>query len=101
MLRADEIDRVYFHIRNRKGVKLAGDTELRIAEDPPYQSDELGEIYFREAEVGGQDLRVAYTYVGDPGAAAREVALVEVGETLEKRSSFQTRSSPASSCRSS
>ena len=91
MLRADEIDRVYFHIVNRKGVKLAGDTELRIAEDLAYQSDELGEIYFREAEVGGQDLRVAYTYVGDPALPREKWLLVEVGETLEKRSQLSNK----------
>lgn len=91
MLRADEIDRVYFHIVNRKGVKLAGDTELRVAEDLAYQSDELGEIYFREAEVGGQDLRVAYTYVGDPALPREKWLLVEVGETLEKRSQLSNK----------
>ncbi|MFC5301578.1 sensor histidine kinase [Azospira restricta] len=86
MLRADEIDHVYFHVLNRKGVKLAGDTELPVATDLDYQADELGEIYFREVEAGGQDLRVAYTYVGEPSMPRERWLLVEVGETLEKRS---------------
>lgn len=91
MLRADEIDHVYFHVVNRKGVKLAGDSELRVAEDMAYQSDELGEIYFREAEVNGQDLRVAYAYVGDPSLPREKWLLVEVGETLEKRSQLSNK----------
>ncbi len=91
MLRADEIDQVYFHVVTRRGIKLAGDPELRIAEDIAYQSDELGEIYFREAEVNGQDLRVAYTYVGDPKLPRDRWLLVEVGETLEKRSQLSNK----------
>jgi two-component system sensor histidine kinase TctE len=91
MLRADEIDHVYFHIVSRKGVKLAGDVELRVADDLAYQADDLGEIYFREAEVGGQDLRVAYTYVGDPSMPRERWVIVEVGETLEKRSQLSNK----------
>ncbi len=86
MLRADEIDDVYFHVLNRKGSKLAGDAELPVAADLAYQADDLGEIYFRDAEVRGQDLRVAYTYVGEPKMPRERWLLVEVGETLEKRS---------------
>ncbi len=86
MLRADEIDSVFFHIVTRKGVKLAGDTELPLAADLAYQPDELGEIYFRDAEAGGQDLRVAYMYIGDPALPRDRWLVVEVGETLEKRS---------------
>ncbi len=86
MLRAAEIDSVFFHIVTRKGVKLAGDTELPLAADLAYQPDELGEIYFRDAEAGGQDLRVAYMYIGDPALPRDRWLVVEVGETLEKRS---------------
>ena len=86
MLRADEIDSVYFHVLNRSGTRLAGDPELPVAADLPYQADEPGEIYFREAEAGGQDLRVAYTYVGEPKLPRERWLIVEVGETLEKRS---------------
>ncbi|MCP5268361.1 MAG: sensor histidine kinase N-terminal domain-containing protein [Zoogloeaceae bacterium] len=91
MLRADEIDHIYFHVVNRKGFKLAGDTELRVASNLEYQSDELGEIYYREAEINGQDLRVAYTYVGDPSIPRERWLLIEVAETLEKRAELSNK----------
>lgn len=91
VLRADEVDEVYFHVVNRKGVKLAGDVELPVAGDLAYQADELGEVYFREVEANGQDLRVAYTYVGDPSLPRDRWLIVEVGETLEKRSQLSNK----------
>jgi len=86
MLRADEVDAVYFHVVNRKGVKLAGDVELPLPKDMAAQPEELGEVYFREAESNGQDLRIAYTYIGDADIPRDRWLLIEVGETLEKRS---------------
>jgi len=86
LLRSDEIDHVYFHIINRKGERLAGDPELGVASDLADQADELGEVYFRETEAEGRDLRVAYTYVGDPALPHDRWLVVEIGETLEKRS---------------
>ncbi len=91
LLRSDEIDEVYFHVMNRKGVKLVGDTELPMAQDLEYQSDELGEVYFREVEVKGRDMRLAYAYVGEPGIPRERWLLVEVGETLEKRSQLSNK----------
>ncbi|MFA7292101.1 MAG: sensor histidine kinase N-terminal domain-containing protein [Rhodocyclaceae bacterium] len=91
VLRSDEIDDVYFHVMNRKGVKLVGDVELPMAEDLAYQSDEPGEVYFREVEAKGRDMRVAYTYVGDPAIPRERWLVVEVGETLEKRSQLSNK----------
>ena len=91
ILRADEIDDVYFHIVNRKGVKLAGDVQIPVAEDLAYLQDELGEIYFREVEAGGQDLRIAYAFVGDPSVPRERWLVVEVAETLEKRSQLSNK----------
>jgi two-component system sensor histidine kinase TctE len=86
MLRADEIDDVYFHVLNNRGVRLAGDAVLPVAEGRANLKEEPGEILFRDAEAGGRDLRVAYTYVGEPNMPRERWLLVEVGETLEKRS---------------
>jgi len=85
LLRADETDNVYFHVVGREGKLLAGDRELpkpelRVA------SDALpGEIYFRDIEMNGQDVRVAYSYVADGKMPRDRWVLVEVGETMEKR----------------
>lgn len=84
-LRADEIDNVYFHVVTREGKMLAGDPELPLPAMDESQAEDLGEIYFRDAESKGQDLRIAYTYVSDGRLPKERWILVEVGETLEKR----------------
>ena len=61
MLRADETDNVYFHVATRDGKLLAGDRELPL---PDAKSDAAvlpGEVYFRDIELKGQDVRVAYS----------------------------------------
>ncbi|KAF3998582.1 sensor histidine kinase [Glaciimonas immobilis] len=91
-LRADDIDNIYFLITGPKGEYVDGDREMpAIApdEDPPH----AGTVQFRNGSMHGTDVRVAYTYidlrndvastnVNDP---APPMALIQVGETLEKR----------------
>jgi len=91
-LRADDIDNVYFLITGPTGEYVEGDREMpAIApeEDPPHP----GTVQFHNGSMHGTDVRVAYTYVdlrndvasigsNDP---APPMALVQVGETLEKR----------------
>ena len=91
-LRSDEIDSVYFHVLGRGGKLIAGDQELprlKTAEVP--DKVEPGEVYFRDDEYKGQDLRVAFMYIGEPDAPQADWALVEVGETLEKRSQLSNK----------
>lgn len=85
-LRADETDNVYFHVVTREGRVLAGDKELPLPAG--LESDDLppGEVYFRDADYRGQDLRVAYSFLSDPNLPQEKWVLIEVGETLEKRS---------------
>ena len=52
---------------------------------------EPGEVYFRDDEHKGQDLRVAYMYVGELDAPRERWVLVEVGETLEKRAQLSNK----------
>ena len=85
LLRADETDNVYFHVVSRDGKLLAGDRELPTPDleiDPAALS---GEIYFRDIEMKGQDVRVAYSYVADGQMPRDRWVLVEVAETMEKR----------------
>lgn len=86
LLRSDEIDSVYFHVIGRGGKLLAGDRELPLPREEERVQADAGEAYFRDAEYNGQDLRVAYLYLGDPGMPRDAWVLVEVGETMEKRS---------------
>ncbi len=69
ILRSDEIDNVYFHVLGAGGKLLVGDKELP-APGPAQltQRDEPGELYFRDAEYNGQDLRLAYMYMAEPTA---------------------------------
>ncbi len=86
LLRSDEIDSVYFHVIGRGGKLLAGDRELPLPREDERALADAGEAYFRDAEYNGQDLRVAYLYLSDPGMPRDAWVLVEVGETMEKRS---------------
>ncbi|MCB4359708.1 sensor histidine kinase N-terminal domain-containing protein [Quatrionicoccus australiensis] len=86
LLRADETDSVYFHVVTQDGKLLAGDKELPmppvdIAGDSPFS----GEIYLRDADYNGQDLRMAYTYLADAQLPRERWIVVEVAETTEKR----------------
>lgn len=87
LLRADDSDTVYYQVLGARGELLAGERELPL----PPEEERLapGEIRIRDAEVRGADVKVAYTWVklGIPGA---KPALVQVAETMEKRSVLAT-----------
>src|SRR5574343_2055283 len=86
LLRADETDSVYFHVMTADGKLLAGDKDLPTASLAPDDSSIPGEIYLRDADYRGQDLRLAYTYLAEPKMPKSQWVLIEVGETTEKRS---------------
>lgn len=91
LLRADETDNVYFHVLTRQGKVLAGDADLPALPDAEAASGEAGAVYFRDDAYNGQDLRVAYTFLAAPGQSNADWLLIEVGETLEKRSQLANR----------
>jgi two-component system sensor histidine kinase TctE len=87
LLRADDSDTVYYQVLGAKGEFLFGERDL-----PSPPEDEkilLGEVRIRDAEVRGADVKIAYTWVklALPGG---KPALVQVAETLEKRSILAT-----------
>ena len=86
-LRSDEIDSVYFHVLGPGGTMIVGDPELPTIREDDFPAElEAGEVRFRDDTTTGQDLRVAFAFVGAAGVPRERWALVEVGETLEKRS---------------
>lgn len=85
LLRADETDSVYFHVVTQDGKLLAGDKELPMPSELPGDASLSGEIYLRDAEYNGQDLRFAYTWLADPTLPRERWIVVEVAETTEKR----------------
>lgn len=86
LLRADETDNVYFHVLTADGKLLAGDRDLPSIEESPTEEIVPGDIYMRDLDFKGQDLRVAYMYLADVDMPRNRWVLVEVAETTEKRS---------------
>ena len=85
MARADDTDSVYFRVLGARGEHVAGNTDLP-APDEPAVPDEL---HFRDAEIYREPVRIAYLWVqGGDGAPS----LVQVAETLGKRSRLTTES---------
>lgn len=91
ILRADDVDVVYFQILGPRGEYIDGDTDLPL---PPPEEDKLpvGTVQFRNDTIRGNEVRIAYMHV-DPrrnrtvrsNAKESHLALVQVAETLDKR----------------
>ena len=87
ILRADDIDSVYFQISGPRGEIVDGDRDLPLpnADD----AERSGRVHFRTESLHGTPVRVAYAWVNlQPLLDASEdprLALVQVAETLEKR----------------
>jgi two-component system sensor histidine kinase TctE len=87
ILRADDVDNVYFQIQGPRGEYVDGDRDL----PPPLEEDKdryrAGSVLFRSDNMHGTPVRVAYSWVkldqNDPDD--NMLALVQVAETLEKR----------------
>ncbi|MEY8879097.1 MAG: sensor histidine kinase [Leptothrix sp. (in: b-proteobacteria)] len=86
LFRADEADIVYYQVLGTRGEFVSGDRELPV----PSDNDPAvpGEPRMRDDELQGDAVRIAYEWVLVPGAS--HPALVQVGETLSKRSRLAT-----------
>jgi two-component system sensor histidine kinase TctE len=90
ILRADDLDNVYFQVLGPRGEYVDGDRDLPLPSDeekPPAWT-----VQFRDDLMRNSEVRVAYTYVdlrktqsGEEAASEPRLALVQVGETLDKR----------------
>lgn len=90
ILRADDIDNVYFQVIGPSGEFIDGDRDMPapIDEEKPLPWS----VQFRYDMMRGTEMRVAYTYVNlrrarnaAQASNAPRLALVQVGETLDKR----------------
>jgi two-component system sensor histidine kinase TctE len=93
LLRADEVDTIYFQITGVNGEYIDGDREIP---QPPAIDEKLpiGAVQFYNTVLHGTDIRVAYAKVDlrhhraqrdAPAQSPPRLALVQVGETLDKR----------------
>lgn len=87
ILRADEADLIYYQVLGTRGEFVSGERDFPL----PHEEElpQPGEVHLRDDEMRGNDVRVAYTWVKVDTPGAKPV-LVQVGETLEKRSVLAT-----------
>ncbi len=83
MLRADETDSVFYLVLGSHGEYLGGDKELPR---PSMEQPLPGIVQYRDDIMRGFGVRIAYTWVSLPTIRGGQPALVQVAETLEKRS---------------
>ena len=87
LLRADDADLVYYQVIGHRGEYLSGEKELPAP--PDEDTPTIGEVRMRDDQLRGVDLKVAYMWVRLEPAPAKP-ALVQVAETMEKRSVLAT-----------
>ena len=85
-LSGDNPDRVFYQVLGTRGELVAGvaDMPLPLEDDRP----QPGIVAFRDASLHGNDIRVAYTTVELPRGPDAQPVLVQVAETLDKRSTL-------------
>ncbi|MEY2893446.1 MAG: hypothetical protein RJA98_3354 [Pseudomonadota bacterium] len=88
ILRSDETDEVFYQVRNAQGELLSGDPTIPAPHDESRAP--AGELHFRDDTIQAADVRVAYLWIDVPGRPGETAALVQVAETLGKRSRLAT-----------
>ena len=87
LLRADDTDTIYYQVLGLRGEFVSGERDLPL---PPEGEPALpGDVRLRDDSLKGSDIKVAYTWV-KPDPANSHLVLVQVAETLEKRSVLAT-----------
>ncbi|NBU18712.1 MAG: sensor histidine kinase [Betaproteobacteria bacterium] len=87
ILRADDTDIIYYQVIGAHGELVSGDGDFPMP--PEDDKSSLGEMHLRDDKMHGVNIRVAYEWVKVDLPNAKPV-LVQVGETLEKRSVLAT-----------
>lgn len=85
-LRASAVDSVHYQVLDPQGALVAGEQDLPR---PPWTDAERrnGEVQLYDAELRGEDLRLAAVWVPLPGPD-QPLALVQVAETRDQRSAL-------------
>ena len=88
LLRADDTDQLYYQVLGLRGELVSGDHELPVPEDE--RDAGSTELHFRDDTVRGEPVRVAYLWLPQGAAGGGAPPLVQVAETLDKRSRLAT-----------
>ena len=83
LLRPDDSDDVYYQVLGLRGELLSGERSVPVP--APSELPAPGEVRFRDDQVNQVDVRIATLRV-DSTEAGGETALIQVAETLTKRS---------------
>ncbi len=86
LLRTDDTDTVYFQVLGRRGEYIAGDRDIPV----PEGKAGTDALQFRDERMGEADVRVAYLWLASDRQGETSLALVQVAETLGKRSELAT-----------
>ena len=89
ILRADDIDNVYFQVSGPRGEYVDGERDFPAPAEEERERAHAASVQFRNDSMHGAPVRVAYSYVNLRPLATRgeepRAALVQVAETLDKR----------------
>ncbi|HWX10917.1 MAG TPA: sensor histidine kinase N-terminal domain-containing protein [Trinickia sp.] len=85
-LSGDNTDKVFYQVLGTRGELVAGIPDLPVP--PEDDRPQPGLVEFRDALLHGDDIRIAYTTVEFPAVPGGQSVLVQVGETLDKRSAL-------------
>ena len=94
ILHTDETDEIFYQVLGTHGELLSGDSTLPVPGDEDRAVP--GEIRYRDETLNNDSVRVAYMWVNvqdrgrERGAASGDTPLVQVAETLGKRSRLAT-----------
>lgn len=87
LLRSDDVDRIYFQVLDASGALVSGDVDVPA---PEGEGLPVGEAVFRDAEIHNEAVRVVGLRPAPVEGVPSTVALVQVAETLDKRSRLAT-----------
>lgn len=87
VLRGEEGGAIYYQVLGLRGELVAGDRVLPVPVGVPV---EPGALKFRDDVVQDESVRVAYLWVTLPREGAEQPPLVQVAETLDRRSRLAT-----------
>ena len=87
ILRADEVDAIYYQVLGNRGELLSGEPNLPLPDESEAMT--VGTVRLRDDRLSGNVVRVAYVWV-QPDPLSDTHSLVQVAETLEKRSVLAT-----------
>ena len=87
LLRPDDTDTLFVQVLGHRGELVVGESRLTVPDD---DNPRERRVRFRDEVIGDEPVRVAWVWLAAQGGAGDTAALVQVAETLDKRSRLAT-----------